>query len=90
MLDTWQQRTLTQIEPNPIFKGLPKQLKVGLYHSWGILQNSLQNTPLVPTAVFQDQNVLMARTPTFADFLACSFTWNLLSLNLSTNVGKLA
>ncbi|HDL3289543.1 TPA: gamma-glutamyl-gamma-aminobutyrate hydrolase family protein, partial [Mannheimia haemolytica] len=54
-----QQRTLTQIEPNPIFKGLPKQLKVGLYHSWGILQNSLQNTPLVPTAVC-DQNVLMA------------------------------
>ncbi|HHW7507330.1 TPA: anthranilate synthase component II [Mannheimia haemolytica] len=54
-----QQRTLTQIEPNPIFEGLPEQLKVGLYHSWGILQNSLQNTPLIPTAIC-DQNVLMA------------------------------
>lgn len=54
-----QQRMLTQIEPNPIFNGLPKQFQVGLYHSWGILQNSLQNTPLVATAVC-DQNVLMS------------------------------
>ncbi|MEG9498474.1 anthranilate synthase component II [Mannheimia indoligenes] len=54
-----QQRTLSQIEQNPIFKGLPNTFQVGLYHSWGILQNSLQNTPLVATAVC-DQNVLMA------------------------------
>ncbi|MFA9487750.1 MULTISPECIES: anthranilate synthase component II [unclassified Mannheimia] len=54
-----QQRTLTQIKPNPMFDGLPEQLKVGLYHSWGILQNSLENTPLVATAVCE-QNVLMA------------------------------
>ncbi|AHG79084.1 Anthranilate synthase component II [Mannheimia varigena USDA-ARS-USMARC-1388] len=54
-----QQRTLTQIEPNPMFNGLPKQFQVGLYHSWGILQNSLENTPLVATAICE-QNVLMA------------------------------
>ncbi|MFA9499445.1 anthranilate synthase component II [Mannheimia sp. E30BD] len=54
-----QQRMLTQIKPNPMFDGLPQQLKVGLYHSWGILQNSLENTPLVATAVCE-QNVLMA------------------------------
>ncbi|QLD32503.1 anthranilate synthase component II [Mannheimia varigena] len=54
-----QQRTLTQIEPNPIFNDLPKQFQVGLYHSWGILQNSLENTPLVATAICE-QNVLMA------------------------------
>lgn len=54
-----QQRTLTQIAPNPMFKDLPEQFQVGLYHSWGILQNSLENTPLVATAVCE-QNVLMA------------------------------
>lgn len=54
-----QQRTLSQIQPNPIFNGLPNTFQVGLYHSWGILQNSLQKTPLVATAVC-DQNVLMA------------------------------
>lgn len=54
-----QQRTLTQIEPNPMFNGLPKQFQIGLYHSWGILQNSLENTPLVATAICE-QNVLMA------------------------------
>lgn len=54
-----QQRTLTQIESNPMFNGLPKQFQVGLYHSWGILQNSLEKTPLVATAVC-DQNVLMS------------------------------
>ncbi|QLB15256.1 anthranilate synthase component 2 [Mannheimia granulomatis] len=54
-----QQRTLNQIQPNPIFNGLPDQFQVGLYHSWGILQNSLEKTPLVATAVC-DQNVLMA------------------------------
>lgn len=54
-----QQRTLTQIEPNPIFNGLPKQFQIGLYHSWGILQHSLENTPLVATAICE-QNVLMA------------------------------
>lgn len=54
-----QQRTLTQIEPNPMFSGLPKQFQIGLYHSWGILQNSLENTPLVATAICE-QNVLVA------------------------------
>lgn len=54
-----QQRTLTQIEPNPMFNGLPKQFQIGLYHSWGILQNSLENTPLVATAICE-QNVLVA------------------------------
>lgn len=54
-----QQRTLTQIALNPMFKDLPEQFQVGLYHSWGILQNSLENTPLVATAVCE-QNVLMA------------------------------
>lgn len=54
-----QQRVLSQIQPNPIFKGLPDKFQVGLYHSWGILQNSLKNTPLVATAVC-DQDVLMA------------------------------
>lgn len=54
-----QQRTLTQIEPNPMFNDLSKQFQVGLYHSWGILQNSLENTPLVATAICE-QNVLMA------------------------------
>lgn len=54
-----QQRTLTQIAPNPMFNELPEQFQVGLYHSWAILQNSLENTPLVATAVCE-QNVLMA------------------------------
>ncbi|MDD0824515.1 anthranilate synthase component II [Mannheimia sp. AT1] len=54
-----QQRTLTQIAQNSMFEGLPEQFQVGLYHSWGILQNSLENTPLVATAVCE-QNVLMA------------------------------
>ncbi|QLB20519.1 anthranilate synthase component II [Vespertiliibacter pulmonis] len=54
-----QQRSLTQILDNPLFEGLPKQFNIGLYHSWAISQNSLENTPLVATA-FCDQNVLMA------------------------------
>lgn len=54
-----QQRPLTQIAPNPLFDGLPETFHIGLYHSWAILQNSLQNRPLVATAVC-DQNVLMA------------------------------
>ncbi|MDO4697922.1 MAG: anthranilate synthase component II [Pasteurellaceae bacterium] len=54
-----QQRPLTQIASNPIFDGLPQTFNIGLYHSWAILQNSLFNTPLVTTAVC-DQNVLMA------------------------------
>lgn len=54
-----QQRILRQIASNPMFNDLPEQFRVGLYHSWGILQSSLENTPLVATAVC-DQNVLMA------------------------------
>lgn len=54
-----QQRPLTQILDNPLFDGLPKQFNIGLYHSWAISQNSLANTPLVATALC-DQNVLMA------------------------------
>lgn len=54
-----QQRPLTQIAANPLFNGLPKSFNIGLYHSWAILQDSLQNSPLVATAVC-DQNVLMA------------------------------
>lgn len=54
-----QQRPLTQIAPNPIFDGLPQTFNIGLYHSWAILQNSLQKSPLVATAIC-DQNVLMA------------------------------
>lgn len=54
-----QQRLIQQIAPNPLFDGLPPQFKVGLYHSWAISQISLINTPLIATAVC-DQNVLMA------------------------------
>lgn len=54
-----QQRVLRQIRPNPIFQELPAQFRVGLYHSWGILQKSLENTPLVATAECE-QGVLMA------------------------------
>lgn len=54
-----QQRPLIQTQPNLLFKGLPSEFNIGLYHSWGILQNSLENTPLVATS-YCDQNVLMA------------------------------
>ncbi|OOH88035.1 anthranilate synthase component II [Pasteurellaceae bacterium 15-036681] len=54
----WQ-RPLIQQQPNPLFKGLPNSFNIGLYHSWAILQNSLENTPLVATATCDD-NVLMA------------------------------
>lgn len=54
-----QQRPLVQIAANPIFDGLPERFHIGLYHSWAILQKSLEKTPLVATAVC-DQNVLMA------------------------------
>ncbi|QIM63785.1 anthranilate synthase component 2 [Pasteurellaceae bacterium Orientalotternb1] len=53
------QRLLTQTSVNPLFNELPQTFNVGLYHSWAISQNSLQNTPLVATA-FCDQDVLMA------------------------------
>lgn len=54
-----QQRELRQLRPNPMFQGLPTQFRVGLYHSWGILQKPLENTPLVATAECE-QGVLMA------------------------------
>lgn len=54
-----QQRPLSQIEPNPLFEGLPNPLNIGLYHSWAISQDSLKKTPLVATGVC-DQAVLMA------------------------------
>ncbi|MDH2999108.1 anthranilate synthase component 2 [Pasteurellaceae bacterium LFhippo2] len=54
----WQ-RPLIQQQDNPLFKGLPDSFGVGLYHSWAISQNSLQNTPLVATATC-NENVLMA------------------------------
>ncbi|MGX3065926.1 anthranilate synthase component II [Ursidibacter arcticus] len=54
-----QQRPLIQKEQNPIFENLPEQFNIGLYHSWAILQKSLENTPLVATSIC-DQNVLMA------------------------------
>lgn len=54
-----QQHLLRQFDEHPLFKGLPSQFKVGLYHSWAILQNSLENTPLVATAICE-QNVLVA------------------------------
>ncbi len=54
-----QQRTLTQIEPNPIFKGLPKQLKVGLYHSRAFCKIRCKIHRLYQPRVC-DQNVLMA------------------------------
>lgn len=54
-----QQRPLYQIQDNPLFHSLPASFNVGLYHSWAISQDSLKNTPLVATAVC-DQNVLMA------------------------------
>ena len=54
-----QQRPLIQISDNPLFYGLPERFNIGLYHSWAISQKSLQNTPLIATAVC-DQDVLMA------------------------------
>lgn len=54
-----KQGRVEQISTNPIFEGLPKYFKVGLYHSWAISQNSLKNSPLVATTVC-DQSVLMA------------------------------
>lgn len=54
-----QQRYITQQQPNRLFADLPETFQVGLYHSWAVLQNSLQNTPLVATACC-DQGVLMA------------------------------
>ncbi|QIW15315.1 anthranilate synthase component II [Pasteurellaceae bacterium RH1A] len=54
-----KQGNLVQLAPNPLFQGLPEDFKIGLYHSWAILQKSLQNTPLVATSVC-DEGVLMA------------------------------
>lgn len=54
-----QQRPILQQKDNLLFKGLPAQFNIGLYHSWGILQSSLENTPLVATSTC-DQNILMA------------------------------
>ncbi len=42
-----------------LFKNIPKIFNIGLYHSWAILQNSLQNTPLEVTAVC-NENIVMA------------------------------
>lgn len=54
-----EQRPVRQLESHPLFNGLPAEFKVGLYHSWAVLQNSLEKTPLVATSLC-DQNVLMA------------------------------
>lgn len=54
-----QQRPLQQKQSSLLFKHLPEHFHIGLYHSWGISQKSLENTPLVSTATC-DQNVLMA------------------------------
>ena len=54
-----QQRPLLQQLPNPLFNDLPERFNIGLYHSWAILQKSLENTPLVLTSTC-DQDVLMA------------------------------
>lgn len=53
------QRPLRHFEANRLFEHIPPNSKVGLYHSWAILQKSLENTPLVATSCC-DQNVLMA------------------------------
>lgn len=54
-----QQRSLKQLTDNLLFQNLPKSFNIGVYHSWAISQNSLKNTPLIPTAIC-DQNILMA------------------------------
>lgn len=54
-----EQRPIHHLAFNPLFLGLPNTSLVGLYHSWAISQNSLENTPLVATTLC-DQNVLMA------------------------------
>lgn len=54
-----QTRRLVQQKENALFQGLPKQFQIGLYHSWAILQNSLENSPLVATSFCSD-GVLMA------------------------------
>lgn len=54
-----QQRPLYYLADSPIFADIPNGSQIGLYHSWAISQDSLQNTPLVATAVC-NQNVLMA------------------------------
>lgn len=54
-----QQLPIVQQKPNLLFQGLPSDFKIGLYHSWGILQKSLENSPLVATATCS-QGVLMA------------------------------
>ncbi|QGM80171.1 anthranilate synthase component II [Otariodibacter oris] len=54
-----QQKTLMQAISNPIFANLPDNFKIGLYHSWAILQNSLTNSPLVVTSLCEE-NVVMA------------------------------
>lgn len=54
-----QQLPIVQHKPNLLFHGLPTEFKIGLYHSWGILQKSLENSPLVATSTCS-QGVLMA------------------------------
>lgn len=63
-----QQRWLCQIAPNPLFNGLPERFKIGLYHSWAILQKSLENTPLVATAVCEQEVLMAMRHPDFNIF----------------------
>lgn len=67
-----QQRSLTQVRASQIFQGLPPTFNIGLYHSWAISQNSLKNTPLVATAVC-DQNVLMAMQHQFLPIYGVQF-----------------
>ncbi|MBR0574556.1 MULTISPECIES: anthranilate synthase component II [Pasteurellaceae] len=54
-----QKSQLRYINKSPIFKNLPATFNVGLYHSWAVLQNSLNNSPLEVTAIC-DENIVMA------------------------------
>ncbi|MDP8098324.1 anthranilate synthase component II [Pasteurella atlantica] len=54
-----QKSQLSYINKSPIFKNLPATFNVGLYHSWAILQNSLNKSPLEVTAIC-DENIVMA------------------------------
>lgn len=52
------QRTIHVRQPNQLFEGLPKEMAVGLYHSWAVQPNTLPKHWL--TTAHTEDGVLMA------------------------------
>jgi anthranilate synthase component 2 len=62
--------SLTQNGKNVLYQNLPKEFKVGLYHSWAVKLN--EHSPLMPTA-FSESGVLMSVEHTTLPVYAVQF-----------------